>query len=234
MRKLIMIAWLLTLLGCGKQPNPVSELSALNRDADVKLFYPVLRNYDAADIFAQTVVHRPIAEGLAVFACRRIPRPEGRIGVDYVMKGNLSVYGMSEEQVLAACYTNFFADHIKVDVREQDTSRLFQFTSSGSLVAAILGHDSSYGKFAEMTSSSNMTVLIMSPEMICVTAVGSSFETGLHELAQNMRAQGGVIDLTPSVYYWTSTGKLVTASEWHREKGSAEPGGAADAASPHR
>ena len=141
-----MIAWLLALFGCGKQQSPMSDVPAVSRDADLKLFYPVLRNYDPADVFAQTVVHRPIATGLAVFACRRIPRPEGRIGIDYVMKRNLSVYGMSEEQVLAACYTNFFADHIKVDVREQDTSRLFQFTTSGSLVAAILGHESTLRK----------------------------------------------------------------------------------------
>ena len=229
-----MITWLLTLLGCGKQPNPVTQLPALNRDADLRLFYHVLRNYDTSDLFAQALIHRPIAEGLAVFACRRLPRPEGRIGIDYVMKKNLGVYGMSEEQLLAACYTNFFGDHIKVDVREQDTSRLFQFTSSGNLVAAILGHDSTYRKFAEMTSSSNMAVLIMSPEMVCVTAVGSSFETGLPKIAQEMRAQGGVIDLTPSVYYWTPTGKLITESEWHREKGSAEPGGARAEINPGR
>src|SRR5512136_1946451 len=135
MRRIIMVAWLLSLFGCGKPRNPMSDLPALDHSADIKLFYPVLRNFDASDIFAQTVVCRPIADGLAVFACRRMPRPEGRIGIDYVLKKNLSVYGMSEEQVLAACYTNFFADHIKVDVREQDTSRLFQFTSSGRLVA---------------------------------------------------------------------------------------------------
>ena len=140
----------------------------------------------------------------------------------------------SEEQVLAACYTNFFADHIKVDVREQHTSKLFQFTSGSRLVAAILGHDSTYGKFVEMTSSSNMAVLIMSPEMICVTAVGSSFETGLHNIAQEMRAKGGVIDLTPSVYYWTSVGKLITESEWRLEKGRAEPDGAANGSQPIR
>ena len=69
-----------------------------------------------------------------------------------------------------------------------------------------------------MTSSSNMVVLIMSPEMICVTAVGSSFETGLHHIAREKQAQGGVIDLTPSVYYWTSAGKLISDSEWRHEK----------------
>jgi len=138
------------------------------------------------------------------------------------MKKNLGVYGMSEEQVLAACYTNFFSDHIKVDVREQDTARLFQLTSSGRLVAAILGHDSTYGKFAQMTSSSNMAVLIMSPEMICVTVAGSTFEPGLHNLAQEMRTQGGVIDLTPSVYYWNSSGKLINESEWRHGKSNAE------------
>jgi hypothetical protein len=68
-----------------------------------------------------------------------------------------------------------------------------------------------------------MAVLVMSPEMVCLTAVGSCFEAGLHKIAQETRAQGGVIDLTPSVYYWTSTGKLITASEWQREKSSAEP-----------
>jgi hypothetical protein len=229
-----MIAWLLTLIGCGKPRNPMADLPALGRDADMKLFYPVLRNYDASDVFAQTVVHRPIATGLAVFACRRVPRPEGRTGIDYVMKKNLSVYGMSEEQILSACYSNFFADHIKVDVREQDKSKLFQFTSSGKLVAAILGHEPTYKQFVQMTSSSNMAVLIMSPEMICATTAGSSFEPGLHNIAQEMRSQSGVIDLTPAVYYWTSTGKLVTESEWQRQNGQAEPSGPVNGSQPVR
>ena len=207
-RQIIMTAWLCALFGCGKQQSPTSNLPAIDRVADQKLFYPVLRNYDPADVFAQTVVHRPVAEGVAVFACRRISRPEGRVGIDYVMKRNLAVYGMSEDQVLAVCYANFFADQIQVDVREQDTSRLFQLTSSGRLVAAILGHESTYQQFAQMTSSSNMAVLVMSPEMICVTAVGSSFEKGFPNIAREMKAQPGVIDLTPAVYYWTYGGKL--------------------------
>jgi hypothetical protein len=218
-----MIAWLLALFGCGKSQSPTSDLPSLNRNVDLKLFYPVLRNYDASDLFAQTIVHQPVAGGLAVFACRRIPRPGGRVGVDYVMKRNLNVYGMTEQEILAACFTNFFADHIKVEVREQDASKLFQFTSSGNLVAAIIGHDSTYKRFAEMTSSSEMAVLIMSPEMICVTSVGSSFETGLHNIADEMRGQPGVIDLTPAVYYWTSSGKLITESQWQREKRGTEP-----------
>jgi len=130
------------------------------------------------------------------------------------MKRNLNVYGMSEDQILAACYTNFFADQIRVDVREQDTSKLFQLTTSGRLVAAILGHESTYQQFARMTSSSNIAVLVMSPEMICVTAVGSSFEKGLHNMAQEMKSQSGAIDLTPAVYYWTSAGKLIPETEW--------------------
>jgi hypothetical protein len=220
---LLIISSLLALFGCGKRQNPMSDLPPLNRSADLKLFYPVLRNYDASDVFAQTIVHRPIAEGLAVFACRRIPRPGGRVGVDYVMKRNLNVYGMTEEEILATCFTNFFADQIRVDVREQDTSKLFQLTSSGNLVAAILGHDSTYKYFVEMTSSSEMAVLIMAPETICVTSVGSSFEAGLHNIAREMRAQPGVIDLSPAVYYWTSSGKLITDAQWEREKRGAEP-----------
>jgi hypothetical protein len=209
-----MITWLLALLGCGKQQPASSSIPPIDPVGDIKLFYPVLRNYDPADMFAQTVVHRPVAEGLAVFACRRISRPEGRVGIDYVMKRNLNVYAMSEDQILAACYTNFFADQIRVDVREQDTSKLFQLTTSGRLVAAILGHESTYQQFARMTSSSNIAVLVMSPEMICVTAVGSSFEKGLHNIAQEMKSQRGAIDLKPAVYYWTSEGKLIPAAKW--------------------
>jgi hypothetical protein len=217
-----MIAWLVALFGCRKPQSPRADLPSLDPSADIKLFYPVLRNYEPSDLYAHTIVHRPVAEGLAVFACRRIPRPGGRVGVDYVMKRNLNVYGMTEDEILATAFTNFFADQIRVDVREQDTSKLFQLTSSGNLVAAILGHESNYKRFADMTSSSEMAVLIMSPEMICVTAAGSSFESGLHKIAEEMRAQSGVIDLTPAVYYWTSSGKLIAESQRQGAKGGAE------------
>lgn len=213
MRRFLMITWLLALIGCGKPQSSPPDLPPLDRVGDMKLFYPILRNYDPSNLLAQTVVDRPIADGLAVFACRRITRPEGRVGIDYVMKRNLGVYGMTEGQVLAACYTNFFADHIQVDVREQDTSKLFQITSSNNLAAAILGDENTYKQFAAMTGSSNMAVLVMSPEMICVTAAGSSFEPGLHKIAEDMRAQGGAADPTPAVYYWPPDGKFTTRPE---------------------
>jgi hypothetical protein len=113
-RIIIMFGWLFALFGCEKQDDPTAKLPALNRENDLHLFYPVLRDYHPGDVFAQTIVHRPIAEGLAVFACRRIDRPGGRVGVDYVMKRNLGVYNMSEEQIINACYDNFFAANIQV------------------------------------------------------------------------------------------------------------------------
>lgn len=219
-----MIAWLLALFGCRKPHAPKLDLPPLDRASDVKLFYPVLRNYDPSDLYAQSIVHRPIADGLAVFACRRISRPEGRVGIDYVLKRNLTIYGKTEDEIMRACYTNLFADHIQVDVREQGNSRLFQLTSSGHLVAGILGREGTYKQFAEMTPSTSVAILIMSPEMISVTAVGSSFENGLHNIAQEMRAQGGAIDLTPSVYYWRPDGKLLTTPEWRQQSAGAERG----------
>ena len=130
------------------------------------------------------------------------------------MKAKLDSYNMSEEEILDACYENFFAANIKVDVSEQDGSRLFQFSSSHDFVAAILGHESTYPKFAEMTGSADIAVLIMSPDIICITAVGSSFEPGFAGIADELANEQGVIDLTPSVYYWTAKGDLGTASDW--------------------
>jgi hypothetical protein len=49
-----MMAWLLTLLGCGKQHASTSDLPAPERGADRKLFYPVLRNYFADRISLNT------------------------------------------------------------------------------------------------------------------------------------------------------------------------------------
>jgi hypothetical protein len=218
-----MFGWLFALFGCEKQEETTLDLPALNAEKDMEIFYPVLRNYDPADPFAAMVVHRPIADGLAVFACRRIPRPQGRIGVDYVMKANLSVYHLSEEEILAACYENFFAAKIKVDVYEQDDSKLFQFSSDHGLAAAILGHKSTYARLAEMTDSANITVLIRSPHVICVTSVGSSFEHRLADIAEEAANEPGVVDLTPSVYYWTETGGLIPESEWKRQDAAGRP-----------
>ena len=223
MWKIIMFGWLLALFGCEKQEETKLDLPALNREKDMKVFYPVLRNYDPADLYAETLVHRPIADGLAVFASRRIPRPQGRLGIDYVLKAHLSVYDLSQEEILAACYENFFAAKIKVDVREEDDSKLFQFSSSHDLVAAILGHKSTYPRFAEMTGSADIAVLIMSPHMICITAAGSSFEPVLADIAAKAARESGVIDLTPSVYYCTKEGKLVRESEWKRQNATRRP-----------
>jgi hypothetical protein len=215
-RIIIMFGWLFALFGCEKQDDPTAKLPALNRENDLHLFYPVLRDYHPGDVFAQTIVHRPIAEGLAVFACRRIDRPGGRVGVDYVMKRNLGVYNMSEEQIINACYDNFFAANIQVTGAEQGDSKLFQFTSDEGLVAAILGHESTYPKFADITKSAEMAVLIQSQDAIYVTPAGSSFERDFADLAREETNAEDPIDLTSAVYYWTTEGKLVPQAEWKR------------------
>jgi hypothetical protein len=193
---------------------------ALNARRDMKRFYPVLRDYDpreaADDFFAQAVVHRPICDGLAVYACRRIPIGEGGPGVDYVMQAELDAYGMSAEEVLDRCYENFFGWDIDVEVVEEDGARLHELKCGHDLVAAILGHESAYARFKEMTGSNSIAVLVLSPGALAVTSAGSFFDERFSAMAEELRAFEGAIELTPAVYYWTAEGELVNAEVWGR------------------
>ena len=199
---------LLSVSGCSNQNSPVAELPELDREADFALFFPILRNYAPGDDFSQIIVNRPINDHMAIFACRLITRPNGATGIDYVLKRNLPLYGISEAELIDACYTNFFDRKIEVKVLEQDDSRLFHLTCADGLVAAIIGDPSTYKKFCDMVGSDELTVLVVNPDLICVTARGSAFESHFPEIVREQEQNSEVIDLTASILYWNAQGRI--------------------------
>jgi len=199
---------LLSVNGCSNQSSPEAALPELDREADFARFFPVLRNYAPDDDFAQIIVNRPISDHLAIFACRLILRPNGATGIDYVLKRNLTLYGISEAELMEACYANFFDRKIEVQVLEQDDSRLFQLTCADGLVAAIIGDSSTHKKFSDMVGSHDLTVLIVNPDLICVTARGSAFESHFPEIVREQEGGSEVIDLSASIVYWNAQENL--------------------------
>jgi hypothetical protein len=190
--------------------NPRDVRVDLERDKP--LFYPVLRNFDEGDFFTLEVAHSPVAKGLGVFACRKTKRPNGGTGIDYVMRSQLTDYGIEESNLIKLCYDNFFKDKVEVKALKQGDDLMLSVSSTGGLVTALLGHSSTYERFSGMLGTEEMAVLIDGPDILLATAKGSSFETRFYELVKKSHHKEDALNLDPAVYHWTKREGLTPVS----------------------
>ncbi len=180
-----------------------SPSSKRNVEQDKASFYPVLRNLKEGDFFTKTVVNSSIAEGLGIFACRKVKMPDGRVRIDYVLRRQVEEYGLKESDIINLCYENFFREKIEVQALKQRGDLMLSFSSTGGLVTAILGHSSTYAKFAKMLGADEMAILVDGPEHLLATSTGSSFEPTFYEIVQKSQHKSGALSLDPGVYHWT-------------------------------
>lgn len=182
-------------------------------ERDRPRFYPVLRNFDEGDLFRQKVAHAAVAKGLGVFACRKTKGPNGRTGIDYVMKDQLADYGVDEPKMIELCYDNFFKEKIEVKALKQADDVMLSFSSTGGLVTALLGHASTYEKLSDMLTAETIAVMIDGPDILLATPRGSSFEAKFYEIVKRSRHKNSPVNLDPAVYHWTKKDGLTRAEE---------------------
>ncbi len=182
-------------------------------DQDKPTFYPVLRNFEEGDFFTQRVVYTQVAPGLGVFPCRRIKLPDGGTRIDYVMKNQLTSYGLDTSKLIDLCYENFFKEKIEVKTLKQGDDVMLSFSSSGRLVAAIVGHSSSLENFSKMLDSQSIAFLIDGSDILLATIPGNSFETKFYEIAEKSQHKNDAINLDPAVYHWTKKDGLKPVSQ---------------------
>ena len=154
-----------------------------------------------------------VAPGLGVFACRKINRPDGGAGIDYVMNNQLAIYGLDTPKLITLCYDNFFKEKIDVKVLKQGDDVMLSISSSGRLVAAIVGHSSTFENFSRMLHSESIAVLIDGPDIVLATVPGSTFETKFYDIAKKSQHKHDAIDLDPAVYHWTKKDGLKRVSQ---------------------
>jgi hypothetical protein len=183
----------------------------LNRDKPT--FYPVLRNFEDGDLFTKKVVYTQVAPGLGIFACRKIDRPGGGMGIDYVMNDQLTTYGLDAPKLIEHCYENFFKNKIEVKVLKQGDDTMFAFSSSGRLVTAILGHSSTYEKFSKMVGSESIAILIDGPDILLATVPGNSFAAKFDDIVKKSQHKNDPVNLDPAVYHWSKKDGLKRVSE---------------------
>ena len=191
----------------GEPPRDQRDL-----ERDKASFYPVLRNFREGDLFAKAVVNSPIAAGLGVFACRKIPMPNGGVRIDYVMKKDLEEYGLKDSDIVRLCYDNFFKEKIEVKALKQKGDLMLSFSSTGGLVTAILGHSSTFEKFARMLGTEDMAVMIDGAEHLLATPTGSSFEPTFYAIVKKSQHKTDALDLDSGVFHWTKKDGLKQAS----------------------
>jgi hypothetical protein len=183
--------------------------AAPSTEEQLESLYPILRNFEPDDSFVQSVVNMPVCDNLAIFAGRRIVSPSGNQAIDYVLKADLPDYDLSEEQLLQVCYDNFFAASIEVQAYEQHGDQLFELASSEGLVSAIIGHETTYDRLAQLMKTTEIAIAIPDPHSLLATKIGSSFEPGFHEIIQHVQHDAGALHLIPAVFHWKDKAKLV-------------------------
>ena len=65
---------------------------------------PILRSFDRGDLFAQTVVHRRLADDLAVFLAWVAPTARGTRGIDYLLTRTVREKQVDEAELFELAY----------------------------------------------------------------------------------------------------------------------------------
>ena len=190
-----------------------SRAASVDLDQDKPKFYPVLRNFKEGDFFTQSVVYTQVAPGLGVFACRRITLPDGGTRIDYVMKTQLTSYGLDTSKLIELCFENFFKEKIDVKTLKQGDDVMLSFSSAGRLVAAIVGHSSTFENLSKMLHSESIAILIDGSDIMLATIPGNSFEKKFYEIARDSQHKNDTINLDPAVYHWTKKDGLKPVSQ---------------------
>ncbi|MBT31759.1 MAG: hypothetical protein CMO01_19040 [Thalassobius sp.] len=185
------------------QVNINGEVS-LSLEDDSLLFFPILRNYDDEDLYFNKVVNFPLGDQIGVFICKRIQKPNGRIGIDYVFKDHLEIYGISEDQIKEMAMVNFGNNEVSVNgMSDPETNDvMFQVSSKQGFVGGIL-LDSRFITSLSEQLNGKIVIGVINSDMIFITTSESSFESKFEEIAKSIEYTD-VVNLNPASYTWKS------------------------------
>ncbi|RFS16159.1 hypothetical protein [Emticicia sp. C21] len=175
----------------------------LNLEQDRLDFLPVIRNFEENDMFHQVVVNEKLGDNIGAFIARVKVRPNGRTGIDYVMKSNLYEYKITEEEVLDISFQNIKKAKLKIEgLKDPATGENMISISSQIGLATCILYDSNFiDKLKADIKADDLHVTIINSGTVALSIPNGSFEENLERIVLESNYRD-VVAIDPSTYLW--------------------------------
>ena len=201
-----------------------NETKIFDIEKDSMSFLPIIRNFTNEDMFCQTTVHKKIGNNIGIFVAIVEVKPNGRTGIDYVLKSSLGKYNISEEDVLEIGLNNLKNAELKIEgLNDPKTGdNMISVSSQIGLATSILCDFNFIDKLKTDLNTNELHVTIINSGTVYFTTPNSSFEKGFEKIALESN-YNDVVNINSSTYLWTNhTLKLIKKYRdweyWHQQK----------------
>ena len=166
---------------------------------DAKTILPVLREYAPDDVYAQSVVYRPVADGLGLFLASVAPTESGTVGVNYLMARDVAANGIAETALFETAYANL-TEGLRVNGVEDDGQTFLALEREGGFAASALGLPDFHAQAAEWLSAPRLFAGFTDPDTLFVAAADSPLAAKLQAAIAASDPSEDTIHLDPASY----------------------------------
>ena len=180
-------------------------VKTLNIEQDSLYFLPIIRNFEDDDTYCQTVIHEKLGNNIGAFIAKVEVRPNGRTGIDYVLKSNLAQYKMSEKAILSIAAHNLKNAKLKIEgMNDSKTGdKMISVSSKIGLATCILYDYDFIDKLKTDLKTNELHVTIINSGTVYFTTPNNSFEDSFEKIAVE-NTYTDVVNINSSMYLWTN------------------------------
>lgn len=181
------------------------EIMNIDLENDSIYFLPIIRNFTEDDMFYQTVVNEKMGDKIGAFIAKVQVKPNGKTGIDYVMKSNLAKYKISEEDILEIALHNLKNANLKIEgMNDSKTGdNMVSVSSQIGLATCILFDSNFIEKLKTDLKTKELHVTIINSGTLFFTTPNNSFENGFEKIALESN-YNDVVNINASTYLWTN------------------------------
>jgi|GEM_PF-4640982 len=170
---------------------------------DSLLFLPVIRNFTDGDVFEQTIVNEKLGDDIAAFIAQVEVKPNGRTGIDYVLKSSLAASNMAEDEALHRAMRNLKNAKLSIEglTDPQTGDMMISVTSEIGLATCLLYDHHFIDKLQTDLETEQLHVTIIHSGSVYFTAANSSLEKDIEEMALE-NTHTDVLNIHSATYLW--------------------------------
>lgn len=187
------------------------ETTNFDLEKDSLYFLPVIRNFTEDDMFYQTVVNEKIGDKIGAFIAKVEVKPNGKTGIDYVMKANVSRYKISEDDIFNIALHNLKYAKLKIEGRNDSKTgdNMVSVSSQIGLATCILFDRNFIEKLKADLKAEELHITIINSGTLFFTTPNNSFEDSFEKIALESN-HNDVVNINASTYLWkNNTLKLI-------------------------
>ena len=178
------------------------EVRERRKTGETRLF-PVLRHYQADDVYAEVVVHRQIGPGLAAFLAYCSPTPRDNVEIDYVQKISAGT-AEAVDAMFETAWQNLRIG-LEFSVDESRGAKLITFSHPSDMAASALGLPEFYQQIRSHLGQEELYVAFPDPATLFATLPNTPAAAALRESVARSNYRGAVT-LAPTCYILNESG----------------------------